>query len=144
MKQKCSSDVKGSLWNHLDKKVFPSWSTFIFKSVPRKLVFKCWFAYLINWENITLFGNFTLGSFTRSSVICIFFNTDYKILCCIISPLEKWLKLSQMSWQHTLFLINICVPCAKKKFWSLNRTIKKTLKSRLYLKFIFALQTKPR
>ncbi len=33
--QKGSSDVKGSLWNHLDKKGYSmaSWSTFIFKSV---------------------------------------------------------------------------------------------------------------
>ncbi len=35
VKQKRSSDVKGSLWNHLDKKgsYVASWSTFIFKSV---------------------------------------------------------------------------------------------------------------
>ncbi len=35
VKQKGSSDVKGSLWNHLDKKGFSmaSWNTFIFYSV---------------------------------------------------------------------------------------------------------------
>ncbi len=35
VKQKGASDVKSSLWNHLDKKVLlmASWSTFIFKSV---------------------------------------------------------------------------------------------------------------
>ncbi len=32
MKQKGSSDAKGSLWNHLDKNVI-LWHTFIFKSV---------------------------------------------------------------------------------------------------------------
>ncbi len=35
VKQKGSSDVKGSSWNHLHKKMYSmaSWSTFIFKSV---------------------------------------------------------------------------------------------------------------
>ncbi len=40
VKQKGSSDVKGSLWNHLEKKgsSMASWSTFIFKSEGSMLI----------------------------------------------------------------------------------------------------------
>ncbi len=45
VKQKDSSDVKGSSWNHIDKKMssMASWSTFIFKSVTF-----CW----CSWKNV--------------------------------------------------------------------------------------------
>ncbi len=50
VKQNSSSDVKGSLWNHLDKKgsSMASWSTFIFKSLWETVIVMFVFAAMTN------------------------------------------------------------------------------------------------
>ncbi len=76
VKQKGSSDVKGSLWNHLDKKCssMASWSTFIVKSVahlrdawltpPRFHSFFCYSKYV--FVSTQCYTTFHLESMTWS------------------------------------------------------------------------------
>ncbi len=54
VKQKDSSDVKGSSWNHLDEKgsSMASWSTFIFKSVSVGFNTHCLLVQVLNFKKM--------------------------------------------------------------------------------------------
>ncbi len=83
VKQKGSSDIKGSLWNHVGSSM-ASWSTFIFKSVWR---FSCINFTPLNAAAIAVF------QFHASKCGCQAFNWDEEICITPILASLHWLPV---------------------------------------------------